>query len=167
MGLLDASLEIITYDCVDCKRTLPEEQYYWKKAGDRHSHSCRACYQLKRRGYQIDYFATGPGKEKARNRHCPEKRSEYIVKSYGLTLDKYNQMVKVQGGGCAICGSKQAKTKRNGRFCVDHNHATGEVRGLLCAPCNRGIGLLGDNPDTLKLAAEYLLSPPSRRAWDC
>ena len=167
MGLLNTSLEIITYDCVDCKRTFPKEQYYWKKGGAIHSKSCRACYQLKRRGYQIDYFASGPGKEKARNRYCPEKRAEYIVKGYGLTLDKYNQMVKVQGGGCAICGSKQAKTKRNGRFCIDHNHTTGEVRGLLCAPCNRGMGLLGDNPDTLKLAAEYLLSPPSRRAWDC
>ena len=109
MGLLDTSLEIITYDCVDCKRTLPEEQYYWTKKGYRHSHSCKACYQLKRRGYQIAYMS-GIGKEKARNRYSPEKRSESIVKSYGLTLDKYNQIVKVQGGGCAICGSKQAKT---------------------------------------------------------
>jgi hypothetical protein len=166
MELLDTSLEIITYNCVDCKRTLPKEGYYCKKSGVRHTASCKACYQLKRRGYQIAY-ASRVGNQKRRNRYCPEKRSEDLVKSYGLTLDKYNQIVKVQGGGCAICGSKQAKTKRNGRFCIDHNHVTGEVRGLLCAPCNRGIGLLGDNPDTLKLAAEYLLFPPSRRAWDC
>ena len=157
MGLLDTALVVITYDCVDCKRTLPKEQYYWGKAGYRHSRSCKACYQLKRRGYQIAYMS-GIGKEKARNRYSPEKRSEYICRGYGLTLDKYHQMVKKQGGGCAICGSKQAKTARNGRFCIDHDHDTGKVRGLLCAPCNRGIGLLGDNPDRLKSAAEYLLS---------
>lgn len=107
------------------------------------------------------------GLKKQRDRYSPETRSIEVLKSYGLTLEKYNQMLEAQEGGCAICGDKQAKTKRNGRFCIDHDHATGEVRGLLCSHCNRGIGLLGDNPDKLKAAAEYLLFPPSRKAWSC
>jgi hypothetical protein len=162
-----ADLEIINYDCVDCKRTLPKEGYYWhKQRGNRHSASCRACYQLKRRGYQIDYMSR-VGLKKQRDRYSQETRSIEVLKSYGLTLEKYNQMLEAQSGACAICGDKQAKTKRNGRFCIDHDHATGEVRGLLCSHCNRGIGLLGDNPEKLKAAAEYLLSPPSRKAWSC
>ena len=86
-----------------------------------------------------------------------------MIKSYGLTLEKYNAMLEAQNGGCAICGSKTAKTKRNGRFCVDHDHQTGEVRGLLCAPCNRGIGLLQDSVTIMEAATKYL----SRKAWSC
>lgn len=41
-------------------------------------------------------------------------------------------------------------------FCIDHNHQTGEIRGLLCSPCNRAIGQLQDNPNILRKAANYL-----------
>jgi hypothetical protein len=50
---------------------------------------------------------------------------------------------------------------------VDHDHETGEVRGLLCAPCNRGIGLLQDKIEVLESAAQYLKTHRSRRAWAC
>ena len=54
-------------------------------------------------------------------------------------------------GRCEICGQK---TKRS--LCMDHNHATGENRGLLCVSCNAGIGMLGDDPAILRQAALYL-----------
>jgi hypothetical protein len=155
-----------TYTCSDCSRVLPADQYYWHKRGHRHSCACKTCYQLKRRPYQIAYMA-GVGKLKRRARYDPDKRSESIVKSYGISLEQYDRLLAAQNGGCAICGSKEAKTQRNGRFCLDHNHQTGEVRGLLCAPCNRGVGLLGDDPERLKKASDYLLTPPSRKAWSC
>ena len=159
MELLEVSSES-SYECIDCKRTLSRENYYWHKRGYRHSASCRACYQIKRRPYQIAYMAS-VGKEKAKGRYSAEKRSDSIVKSYGITLNDYDQLLQFQGGGCAICGSKEAKTKRNGRFCVDHDHLTGKVRGLLCAPCNRGIGLLKDDPEIIQKAVSYLKNPPT------
>ena len=164
MGLLmPAPNSFQTSECSDCKRNLLPEEYYWHKRGHKHNRACKACYQIKRRAYQINYMAT-IGRAKANARYCPEKRSQSIVKSYGLTLEKYDQILAAQKGGCAICHSKTAKTKRNGRFCVDHDHATGEVRGLLCAPCNRGIGLLQDNAEILDAGAAYLRS---RKAWNC
>jgi len=162
MGMLEVSNPPAEYTCPDCQRTLARDKYYWHKRGNRHSKSCRDCYQIKRRPYQIAYMQK-VGKAKARARYTPEQRSISIIKSYGLTLEKYNAMLEAQNGGCAICGSKTAKTKRNGRFCVDHDHQTGEVRGLLCAPCNRGIGLLQDSVTIMEAATKYL----SRRAWSC
>ena len=155
-----------SYVCSECARDLPANEYYWHTRGHRHSRNCKACYQIKRRPYQIAYMA-GIGKLKRRERYDPDKRSDSIVKSYGMTLEQYDKLLATQNGGCAVCGTKEAKTKRNGRFCIDHDHKTGEIRGLLCAPCNRGIGLLGDDPERLKAASDYLLAPPSRRSWSC
>lgn len=53
--------------------------------------------------------------------------------------------------GCAICGQPFVKTPQ-----ADHDHATGQVRGLLCGNCNSGLGLLQDNPELLRAAANYL-----------
>lgn len=74
---------------------------------------------------------------------------------YGISLAEYDQLLAEQNNGCAIC----AKTpEQNGRrLAVDHNHETGEVRGLLCSPCNQGIGLLQDNPAVVSKAAAYLM----------
>ena len=63
-------------------------------------------------------------------------------------------MLEQQDGKCAICKSEDSKGKR---FSVDHNHKTGEVRGLLCNPCNVAIGLLKDSPEVIDSAKEYLL----------
>ncbi len=53
-----------------------------------------------------------------------------------------------------ICGAVENGKRKN--FCIDHDHATGKVRGLLCHNCNVAIGLMKDNTDLLKKAAEYL-----------
>lgn len=73
---------------------------------------------------------------------------------YGLTLEEFDARLLAQGGGCAICGIKKNQLARD--FHVDHNHETGQVRGLLCFACNTGIGKLGDDPDLLEAAAAYL-----------
>lgn len=74
--------------------------------------------------------------------------------TYGITVQDFRRMLLAQGGLCAICRQPQAKHKLI--LCVDHCHDTGRVRGLLCDNCNRGIGLLGDNPKTVLAAATYL-----------
>ncbi len=81
-------------------------------------------------------------------------------KHYNLSMDKYNEMLAEQGGVCAICKKPETVTlrKKVRELCVDHCHETGRVRGLLCARCNRGIGYLGDDPERLRSALDYLLT---------
>jgi hypothetical protein len=77
-----------------------------------------------------------------------------LKRMYGMTLDEYDQMLAAQSNGCAICGKSPEENGK--RLAVDHNHNTGEVRGLLCQGCNTALGLLNDNPATLRLATSYL-----------
>jgi hypothetical protein len=70
-------------------------------------------------------------------------------RNYGISDEQYQQMLKEQEGGCAICGG-------NRRLAVDHCHNTGKVRGLLCMYCNTGIGHLRDSFELLIKAASYL-----------
>jgi hypothetical protein len=77
-------------------------------------------------------------------------------------MGDYDSMLVKQEGKCAICGTSNPvgegnTTKRlTFAFAVDHCHATGKVRGLLCNPCNRGIGFLKDDVDLLAKAIKYL-----------
>lgn len=85
-----------------------------------------------------------------------ERRVNNLKQLYGIDDTDYDRMLVEQGGCCAICGSKDHKNSRTKYFAVDHCHSTGVVRGLLCNSCNKGIGLLQDNPEVLKAAAGYL-----------
>ena len=79
---------------------------------------------------------------------------------YGITESDYRAIYEAQGGTCFICQRATGKTKR---LAVDHNHKTGEVRGLLCGPCNRGvIGHLRDDTDALRRAITYLAEQPAQ-----
>lgn len=94
---------------------------------------------------------------------CPRKKRDGRLRStFGITVDDYERMHAEQRGLCAICGRPEGSDKSSRsktgirRLHVDHCHATGRVRGLLCGACNFGIGSLGDSPDRLRAAAEYL-----------
>lgn len=79
---------------------------------------------------------------------------------FELSAEQYRAMLETQNHLCAICNQPEKGLSKNGRIkalAVDHNHETGQVRGLLCANCNKGIGNLGDSPDTLISAAAYLM----------
>lgn len=84
-----------------------------------------------------------------------DNRTRYYKTRYGLTLEDVDAMFDAQGGRCAICGT-EAPGDRYKKFHVDHCHTTGKVRGMLCGQCNRGIGALGDDPDRVQRAADYL-----------
>jgi hypothetical protein len=79
---------------------------------------------------------------------------EYTLRQYGLTVADYDRMLAVQDGRCAICRSDTPLGR--GRWHIDHDHVTGQFRGLLCNNCNRGIGYFGDDDATLSAAAEYI-----------
>lgn len=86
----------------------------------------------------------------------PDKRHAQRLRKYGLTRARYYEMLAEQGGVCAICGTDNPGDRRTTLFFVDHCHATGRVRGLLCSPCNLGIGKFGDEPERLERAAVYV-----------
>ena len=79
-----------------------------------------------------------------------------MTRNYGIGLDEYNTMFTNQQGKCAICSGEPPKNQHKKRLNIDHCHATGKVRGLLCDACNRAIGLLKDSPDLLNKAISYL-----------
>jgi hypothetical protein len=81
-----------------------------------------------------------------------EYRRRYKLKKYNLSLDQFNVLLNKQNHQCGICGG--SLTDKNCH--VDHNHDSGEIRGLLCLNCNLGIGLLKDSPELLNKAAKYL-----------
>lgn len=78
-------------------------------------------------------------------------RKWYLKTTYGLTPEEYQALYDKTDGKCYIC-----LEEKDYYLHVDHNHSTGKVRGLLCNHCNRGIGMLRENINTLKSAIEYL-----------
>lgn len=93
-------------------------------------------------------------KERAEEFHKRD-REKALLKNYGITVDEYNRIFEEQGGVCATCG-KPEKSK-HGYLCVDHDHKTGKVRGLLCHRCNAALGQVYDNVSILRKLIEYLV----------
>lgn len=97
-------------------------------------------------------------------KHVPPKSSESARRArirhrYNITEEQYEEMVLAQGGCCAICREPPSKHNTrahwNGKLCIDHDHVTGRVRGLLCNDCNLAVGY-GKSPERLLSAARYL-----------
>lgn len=94
------------------------------------------------------------GAKRAQRVARAEKRSQKV---YGLAPGQYDLLLAAQDGRCAICRIATGKARR---LSVDHDHATGEVRGLLCTNCNRTV--LGHDGEILRRALAYLADPPAR-----
>lgn len=98
------------------------------------------------------------GLERWKRRH-PDKdalgRLRRALGRYNLTVEQYEAMLASQGGGCAICLARVANS-RGHRLFVDHDHTTGQVRGLLCSRCNSSIGYFDEQPIRLRRAAAYI-----------
>lgn len=88
-----------------------------------------------------------------RNR-SPRGKEAQLRTRYGIGLEEYNKLLQEQGGVCAICGGTEMK--RGKYLCVDHDHVTGKIRGLLCDQCNHAIGKFKDDPTLLLKAIDYL-----------
>jgi hypothetical protein len=84
------------------------------------------------------------------------KRAGKFRRKYGITIDEYNTLLAKQAGVCALCRHPTRRGTYGGNLDVDHDHATGKVRGLLCTSCNHALGVLGDNVEGLELALKYL-----------
>ena len=85
------------------------------------------------------------------------KRKSDLKKAYGITLERYDEILAAQNGVCAICERKTSGGPSKMNYLhVDHCHDTKQVRGLLCHKCNIGIGHLNHDPITLVAALKYL-----------
>lgn len=97
------------------------------------SASCRVTAEKRRRKERL---GGGPIHFRGPNTGRTLDKKEYNLKrKYGINLEKYNQLLKKQNNCCAICDKHKDEFKIN--LAVDHNHITGEIRGLLCSYCNR------------------------------
>jgi hypothetical protein len=111
----------------------------------------------------ISEFHKNKGKSPGISYQCklcrkPEARESHLVYKFKKNKEWYEATLESQGSACAICGSVSPKGNQKTlmSFCVDHDHETGKVRGLLCHPCNTAIGSLGDSTERLRLAITYL-----------
>lgn len=94
-----------------------------------------------------------------RNYDSRKEKNRCLMKSFNITIEDYEYLFNKQNGVCAICGNKEDRKHRNGKtfsLAVDHNHITGQIRGLLCSRCNMAIGGLGDSVEMLEKALVYL-----------
>ncbi|AXH67670.1 endonuclease VII [Mycobacterium phage Arlo] len=105
-----------------------------------------------------------PGKRcvthhRARRRAARETaREQRLIDTYDIDLDEYDKIKAHQGGKCAIC---RIATGARRALAVDHDHATGYIRGCLCKPCNVMLGRARDSTEFFERAIEYLKSPPA------
>lgn len=130
--------------CSECKVVKEPAQYhtYRSRSGElKRKAKCKSCQAL----YQKQYFY----------KECPIKlRYRKIFARYNITSDQYDALYEQQQRSCLVCLTP-AETSTS--LCVDHNHKTKEVRGLLCRSCNSALGLLKDDPTVLARASAYLL----------
>jgi hypothetical protein len=97
------------------------------------------------------------------DRSQPYRRDVQLRSLYGITQADYDRLLALQYGRCAICGTTKPGTR--GTWRVDHDHETGQVRGLLCDRCNLGIGYMQDDPDILIAAARYVMKGRQKKSW--
>lgn len=113
------------------------------------------CQQCKTE-YTPHYSKQKTGSQKYCSTNCARAKRylDYLEKNYGL--DTVNSLYEEQDGKCAICRVFLLFALDDSDVRVDHNHKTGQVRGLLCNSCNRSLGMFKDSPEMLLRAYNYL-----------
>lgn len=134
-----------TKTCRRCGAEKPADHFPWDRARPDHRHPyCLPCKRDDQRRRRAEH-----PEQRARNRR------DNLRRKYGITPEAYDAMLAAQGGRCAVCLGADPQNEY-GRMLVDHDHATGQVRQLLCGPCNRGLGAFRDDPNRLLAAAAYV-----------
>lgn len=129
------------------------QRAYYLKNRDKFLARNKAYYEQNKDRFYINnrnYYLNNLGRVRKYN------RNSYLSRTHKLTLEEFEALLSQQGNVCAICGTD---TPGGGRavFSVDHDHETGQIRGLLCHGCNVGLGHFLDDPQLLLKAADYLL----------
>lgn len=156
--------------CSKCDELRPLDQYYAAPGcRDGLRGDCKACFSARakaryaeksdeikayvKRWQQENAEYVNAYRRKRNATRRKEIREGHLRRTFGITLDDYDEMLDAQGGACAICRRPPAEGKS---LHVDHDHATGVVRGLLCFTCNGALGMLSENEDTIACALAYV-----------
>lgn len=122
--------------CKACAVEKPIEDYH-KAPGYKEGRrpQCKVCYAEYQKQFLLD---------------TDKRRGYWIKHKYGITMGEHDKMLDEQNGGCAVCTLPLTEPQ------VDHDHATGKVRGLLCRHCNTGLGHFREDPKLFASALAYL-----------
>ncbi len=160
--------------CLGCGEAKPDGEFFIdkrRKYGPTRGlfHRCKTCTSKSvkgRRSEDPDRFRAWERKSSAKNfdANAESKRWRSLAwrlkYRFRISMERYLSMFDAQNGRCAICTRPINKTAEgkgdHTSACIDHDHASGLIRGLLCHYCNTAIGLLGDNPVVVDNAAKYL-----------
>ena len=126
--------------CKKCLLEKPRTQFYKEKRTKRgYQARCIDCSKADARA--VFEANPEPYRERARAQQAdPLHRRIRTCKIYGLTLQDYDDLLEKQGGHCAMCPATTSGHNMTDDFCIDHNHITKKVRGLLCSSCNLLLG---------------------------
>jgi hypothetical protein len=132
---------------------------YNREYGNRHAEArkvrCRTWYGRNKERARAN---NRRWKRENRERYNRQQVARKRERLYGLSSEAFDALLAAQHGVCAICGRGP-----NGKaWNVDHDHATGVVRGILCLKCNTLLGMAEDSTDRLMAAIRYLEAPPAR-----
>lgn len=143
--------------CTKCNVPKPDKEFWLdnRRANKKKSRCIDCCRVANRARFQANKDAILKDGRRRYHLNPGRPRQNHLVRKYGVTLERYAEMLREQDGKCAICGALEAE-QRHGVFNVDHDHATGAVRGLLCWGCNHILGTVKDNAETLLSAVSYL-----------
>ena len=132
--------------CLKCGEQKAATEFYFNKTVRRGlCNHCKACAARDQKGWRQEN-AVG-----TKNR--PRRRRAYLRDAYHMTEGEFLEILQAQGGFCGICKEELLSGPATH---IDHDHATGAVRGLLCRLCNTALGKFKDSPELLRRAAEYL-----------
>lgn len=153
--------DLVRKECVKCHKLKPITQFHLNGYRRRDGTSAKRndCKKCNKEAHDI-YVETNRKKlnkyVKIRYRkNGMESAREYgLQKRYGISIFDYEALLKEQNNRCALCQKHSSEFSR--RFDTDHCHDSQKIRGLLCVACNRGLGLLKDDPEVLKRAIAYL-----------
>jgi hypothetical protein len=134
--------------CSSCGEILPTTDFYRDSTTkDGFQYACKNC-RKKAYGHRDT--------ERYRDLTPDERKDMVLKRDFGIGLNDYHQLLEDQGGGCAICGTKEIKGKGSYHH-IDHCHETGVIRGVLCHHCNTGLGAFSDNVHLFSKAIDYLI----------
>lgn len=151
--------------CTKCGETKPLLDFYRHRGTkDGRATYCAECQKAASRQWTKDNAERVRERNAAAYAADPTRRHrdhrQFWLKLYGLTQESYAEMLEAQNHVCAICLQPErfidSRTGEPRRLSVDHDHVTGQVRGLLCGRCNRTLGHMNEDIDSFLRAVEYL-----------
>jgi hypothetical protein len=165
-------------ECKKCGVVKPLDNFYIAEGTrDGRRGECKECSLAQRKrwyrknrqrsmAYVRAWQQANPDRVKAwrlknRERRLEKLREIHLRNKFGLTPAEYDRILEAQAGACALCHSPPTPGIS---LHVDHDHGTGEIRGLLCVRCNNAIGLMREDPDLLNRAARYVTADAKHRS---